>query len=56
MAYLLPVVLDRVTEVVVRDLGPGDVEQALAEAGKCVPMALALVGELTEDQIGRAHV
>jgi hypothetical protein len=49
LAYLLPVVLDRVTEVVVRGLAPGEVEQALAETGECVPVALALVGELTED-------
>jgi hypothetical protein len=61
LAYLLPVVLDREVEVVVRGLAPGEAEQALAEAGECVPVALALVSELTEDlghgpgSFGRRH-
>jgi hypothetical protein len=49
LAHLLPVVLDREVEVVVRGLGPGEVEQALAETGKRVAVSLALIGELAED-------
>lgn len=49
MAHLLPVVLDREVEVVVGGLGPGEVEQAFAEACDRVPVALTLVCELAED-------
>lgn len=49
MAYLAPVVLDGEIEVVVRGLAPGEVELALAEAGDCVPVSLALVREFAED-------
>jgi hypothetical protein len=38
LAYLLPVVLDREVEVVVRGLAPGEVEQALTNLGECVPV------------------
>jgi hypothetical protein len=49
LAYLLPVVLDRAVQVVVRGLAPGEVEQAISEACDRVPVSLALVREFAED-------